>query len=77
MKAVIKPREAPARERSCTAPEAEEASWVERGLARARRSLPEAVMVSLLMKIAIRTDWIDARALFALCSTRWFTAKQR
>ena len=44
MKTAIKPREAPARERSCTEPKAEEASWVERGLARARRSLPEAVM---------------------------------
>lgn len=46
MKAVIKPREAPARERRCTKPKAEEASWVERGLACARRSLPEAVMVA-------------------------------
>lgn len=47
MKTAIKPREAPARERSCTEPKAEEASWVERGLARARRSLPEAVIVWL------------------------------
>ena len=36
MKTAIKPREAPARERSCTEPQAKEASWVERGRARAR-----------------------------------------
>lgn len=45
MKTAIKPREAPARERSCTKPQAEEASWVERGRARARHLFPEAVMV--------------------------------
>lgn len=59
MKTAIKPREAPARERSCTEPKAEEASWVERGLARARRSLTEAVIVWLFMKSAVRPDRID------------------
>lgn len=64
MKTAIKPREAPGRERSYTEPKAEEASWVERGLTRARRSLPEAVMAPRWAEGHGRLDYPIAPAQF-------------